>query len=88
MIWNYSSCIRVNVMMKRLKKSICVPERYSANTLDILHNAKKKLKEKERKGYCREQAFEDLFNVQERIATRINDHAEISLNGKEHETDE
>lgn len=53
-----------------------VPKKHSEDAHRILENAKMRLKKKKAKGYSREQAFDDLFKVQKKIAKHIKENQE------------
>lgn len=59
------------VSIEEVKQPSYVKKEYPERVKRILENAKAGLKEKKKKGYTREQAFEDLFKVQEKIAKHI-----------------
>ncbi|MBF0390423.1 MAG: hypothetical protein HQK71_10010, partial [Desulfamplus sp.] len=47
-----------------------VPKQYPEEIKELVKRAKQKAKEKQKQGYSREQAFQDIFTIQEKIAKK------------------
>ncbi|MBF0413229.1 MAG: hypothetical protein HQK70_11030 [Desulfamplus sp.] len=43
-----------------------MPKKYPEEIKELVKRAKEKAKEKQRQGYSREQAFQDIFKIQEK----------------------